>query len=208
MGHDRSLSGRLRGPSANNGRRTDVSGVGRADDQPTGRTPTTVIGAAPVAANEPSTAREDGGHRGGATAVCGRRGRLRGHAVDDGVRGHPHPGRADPIWQAAGGGARRGRDGRRERRRPNQPAARHRRHVPRRPVRHAAHRVQPFRAHAHAVALGRRPAGRRPGPGVPATAARRVQRDGRPAAHARRPTRLPQAPSAVSAQPIRRLSVP
>lgn len=203
MGHCRSLVGRLRGRSASRGH-TDVTGVGRTDDQPTGRTPATVIGAAHAAANEPSLVREDGGGR-GTTAVCGR---LRGHAVDDGVRGHAHPRRADPLRRAAGGGARRGHDGRQRPRRPHQSASRHRRHVPRRPVRHAARRLQPVRANPHTVALGRRPAGRRPGPRVPATVSRRVQRDGRLAAHARRSTRVPQAPSAIPAQPIRRLSVP
>lgn len=116
-----------------------------------------------------------------------------------GGRGHAHPRGADALREAAGRGARRGRG------RPR--AARLRRHVPGRAVRHAARRLQPVRAHAHPVTVGRRPAGRLAGPGVPSAFARRVQRDGRAAADARRPSRLPEAPVAVPAQPVRGLPV-
>lgn len=142
---------------------------------------------------------DDGGGGGGGTGG----GRRRVPMDDRRVRRNAHPRRADPLRETAGRGAHRGRD---------RPVVRNGgsrgRHVPRRAVRHAARRLQPVRADAHAVAVGRRPVGRRPRSRVSATFARRVQRDGRTATHARRPAGLPEAPVAVSAQPVRGLPVP
>lgn len=187
------------GPSATSGgngrRRVAGHGAGRHG---TRETPT-VIG---VAANERPIADRE---RRGVGADRGDRGRGRGAVHAGRARGHAHAGRADPVRQAPGRGAHRGRvrvldTGR--------PAHGHRRHVPGRALRHAARRLQPVRAHPHPVALGRRPHGRRPGPRVPATLTRRVQRDGGPEPYARGPARLPQASAAVPAQPVRRLPVP
>lgn len=141
----------------------------------------------------------EGRGRGGASD--GRRARGR-RAMDARVRGHAHPGGADALRETAGRGAHGGHRGGRG------PAARYRGYVPRRAVRHAARRLQPIRAHAHPVPVGRRPPGRRPRARVSAALAGRVQRDGRPAEHAHRPARLPQASAAVSAQPVGGLPVP
>jgi len=118
-----------------------------------------------VAANERPIADRE---RRGVGADRGNRGRGRGAVHTGRVRGHAHAGRADPVRQASGRGANRGRV---RFRYPRRPTNGHRRHVPGRALRHSARRLQPVRAHPHPVALGRRPHGRRPGPRVPATLA-------------------------------------
>lgn len=137
-----------------------------------------------------------------------RAGHRRRRDLDDCVRGHAHARRPDEVRQTAGRGSHRGRDRDRRWRRTGRPRAWSRGHLSRRAVRHAARRLQPVRADAHPVAVGRRPVGRRARTRVPAAIARRIQRDGGPSAHARRPTRVPQAPAAVPAQPVRGLPVP
>lgn len=187
------------GPSSTSGGNGRRSVAGHDAGRHGTRETPTVIG---VAANERPIADRE---RRGVGAYRGDRGRGRGAVHTGRVRGHAHAGRADPVRQAPGRGAHRGRIRVRDTRRPSDG---HRRHVPGRALRHAARRFQPVRAHPHPVALGRRPHGRRPGSRVPSTLARRVQRDGGPEPHARGPARLPQAPVAVPAQPVRGLPVP
>lgn len=89
-----------------------------------------------------------------------------------------------------------------------QPAAGRRRGVPRRAVRLAAGRLAPVHAARHPIAVVGRQGGRPVRPGLPATVAQRVRRDGRPENDGPRPHPVPSPIVAVPAEPERGLPVP
>lgn len=112
-------------------------------------------------------------------------------------RAHVQPGGAHQVRRRE----RRDRDAR-------QPAAGRGRGVPRRAVRLAAGRLAAVHAAGHRVAVVGRQGGRPVRAGVPATVARRVQRDGRAEDDGPRPHAVPAPPVAVPAEPERGLPVP
>lgn len=106
------------------------------------------------------------------------------------------------------GGAHQVRRRERRDRDARQPAAGRGRGVPRRAVRLAARRLAPVHAARHRIAVVGRQGGRPVWAGVPAAAAQRVRRDGRPEDDGPRPHAVPAPSVAVLAKPERGLPVP